>query len=263
MEQSSNNLLTSPTPPKWKAMAERSTILLGDCGSKGFGLSLPTSDNDLKGVCVEDFSASMSLSGKFEQFIEKVPPTHQYAGHDLVIYSLEKFLRLAMVGNPDVTPLLFSKNPVTITPAGVELQALVPRMIHTGWAKRFLGYMESQRQKLIGERGQKRVTRADLVAEHGWDTKYGYHLLRLGMQGIELMTDGTITMPFTGAKRDHLLAVRGGQVSLNDVLQEAGDLERELKDLMSENQWPEHPDVEYIEEWTREAYMSRWVDDRL
>lgn len=249
--------------PKWKEMATRTTILEADCGSKGFGLALPTSDNDLKGVCVEDLDASLTLSGKFEQHIEKVPAEDPqdggYPGHDLVIYSLEKFLRLAIAGNPDVTPLLFSKNPTKITKRGEELQSLVPEMIHTGWAKRFLGYMESQRQKLMGERGQKRVNRQDLINLYSYDCKYAYHLLRLGMQGIKLMTDGTITMPFTGSKQSYLMDVRGGKVSLNEVLQHAGDLERELKDLMESKQWPDAPNVKYVEEWLRDVYLSAWM----
>lgn len=266
MFESTISLLTSPPAPKWKAMAERSTILLADCGSKGFGLSLPTSDNDLKGVCIEDFSANMNLSGKFEQFIEKVQPSVgevggiPYSGHDLVIYSLEKFMRLAMAGNPDVTPLLFNRNPAKITPAGAELQALIPKMIHVGWAKRFLGYMESQRQKLMGERGQKRVTRQDLIDKYTYDCKYAYHLLRLGMQGVELMTDGTITIPFTGSNQSYLMDVRNGKVSLNDVLQLAGDLERKLKDLMSGSRWPDEPETAYLEEWMQDTYMDRWSD---
>lgn len=249
------------TEPKHKAMATRTTILLADCGSRGFGLNGPDSDHDLKGVCIEDFDCHLVLEGKFEQFIEKQEPQSNlvsYPGHDLVIYSLEKFIRLAINGNPDVTPLLFSKNCKTKTLQGQELQDLTTFMIHKGWAKRFLGYMESQRQKLVGERGQKRVNRPGLVEKYGWDTKYGYHLIRLGYQGVELMETGKITMPFTGDQRDHLLAIRNGLVPLNECLQEAGDLERKLKDLAESDQWPDQPNKEYVDEWLRATYWSTW-----
>lgn len=248
--------------PKHKAMATRTTILLADCGSHGFGLNVATSDYDLKGVCVEDFDCHLVLEGKFDQFIEKVELTTNYPGHDIVIYSLEKFIRLAIAGNPDVTPLLFSRSPEKLTPIGEELQALVPWMIHRGWAKRFLGYMESQRQKLVGERGQKRVTRNDLVEKYGHDTKYLYHLLRLGIQGVELMETGLITMPFTGSTRDHLLDIRNGKITLNECLQEAGDLERRLRDFLTDSQWPDYPNSEYVNDWLREIYWSEWAKRR-
>jgi uncharacterized protein len=34
------------------------------------------------------------------------------------------------------------------------------------------------------------TNRPELVAVHGYDTKYAMHALRLGLQGIELLTTG-------------------------------------------------------------------------
>ena len=39
------------------------------------------------------------------------------------------------------------------------------------------------------------TNRPELVAVHGYDTKYAMHALRLGLQGIELLTTGRITLP--------------------------------------------------------------------
>jgi hypothetical protein len=33
------------------------------------------------------------------------------------------------------------------------------------------------------------------VAVHGYDTKYAMHVLRLGLQGVELLTTGRFTLP--------------------------------------------------------------------
>lgn len=39
------------------------------------------------------------------------------------------------------------------------------------------------------------TNRPELVAEHGYDTKFAMHALRLGAQGVELLTTGRITLP--------------------------------------------------------------------
>jgi hypothetical protein len=39
------------------------------------------------------------------------------------------------------------------------------------------------------------TNRPELVAVHGYDTKYAMHALRLGLQGIELLSTGRITLP--------------------------------------------------------------------
>lgn len=245
--------------PKFKAMAERTTILRADIGSRGFGLNHAESDHDEKGVCIEDFEAHVRLEGKFEQHVEQDKSSPNKADHlDLEIFSLEKFLRLAIHGNPTILALLFSKNLIKSDARGIHLQELVPYLISRHWGKRFLGYMESQRQKLKGERGQMRVTRQDLIEKHGYDTKYAMHLLRLGLQGVEVMETGKMTLPMNENERGMLLRVREGLVSFNEVMQLAGDLERHLKDLIDNSSLPEAPDKAYVDNWMRNMYWQTW-----
>jgi hypothetical protein len=47
-----------------------------------------------------------------------------------------------------------------------------------------------------------------LVAEHGYDTKYAMHALRLGAQGVELLTTGRIALPAPEPDRSFLRAIR-------------------------------------------------------
>ena len=242
----------------WEAMVERTTILRADIGSHGFGLNTDGSDYDHKGVCIEDYSSYVRLEGKFEQFNRKFPVTDTFPGMDLEIFSLEKFIRLALNGNPTVLSLLFAA-PVAIDERGKALQAMAPRIVSQRAGKAFLGYMESQRQKLKGEIGQKRVTRTDLIEKHGFDTKFAMHLLRLGMQGIEIMETGRLTMPFVGTNRDFLRSVREGKVSLDNVLQKAGDLERSLRDLLGHSPLPDLPDYEFVDTWMRSMYWHTWT----
>jgi hypothetical protein len=46
------------------------------------------------------------------------------------------------------------------------------------------------------------TNRPELVAVHGYDTKYAMHALRLGLQGVELLSSGKITFPVPEPDRE-------------------------------------------------------------
>lgn len=249
----------------YKKMVESNTILRCIVGSTLYGTNLADSDVDQMGVCVESLEAVAGFR-EFEQDISQtIDPTTQKIVAETKIYGLKKFLRLALQGNPDVTPLFFvppSHQKVSHA-VGRQLQELAPHIVSRLAGARFLGYMESQRQRMIGERGQKRTNRPELVALYGYDTKYAMQLLRLGLNGVELISTGKITFPMVEGERDYLVGVRTGKFTINDVLQRAGELERELKDLIGVSPLPETPDRDLVEEWMIERYWQFWKVERF
>lgn len=56
------------------------------------------------------------------------------------------------------------------------------------------------------------TNRPELVARRGDDTKYARRALRLGVQGVELLSASRITLPVPQRQRDYLRAVRRGEV---------------------------------------------------
>jgi hypothetical protein len=54
-----------------------------------------------------------------------------------------------------------------------------------------------------------------------------YHSLRLAIQGAELMTTGTITLPMTDEHRAYLLAVRTAEFSKDDVIAQLNERDSE------------------------------------
>lgn len=258
---------------RYRKVAEDNTILRAVVGSTAHGVNLPGSDDrDEMGVCIEPLEAAQGFS-PFEQYIYRTAAEREgkhdapsQAGDlDLTIYSLKKFLRLCLQGNPSVLLLLFVKleHAVVQKALGAQLKELAPHIVSKYCGKRFLGYMESQRQRLLGEVGQKRVNRPELEAKHGYDTKYAMHVLRLGLQGVELMSTGRITLPMPEDARNFLLAVRRGEVPIQDVLQKAGDLERELKDLISDGPMPDEPNTALVEDWMINTYWNYWRAQRF
>jgi predicted nucleotidyltransferase len=253
---------------KWREMAERTTILRVPAGSTLHGLNLPGSDDsDEIGVCIEDADAFIGFS-EFEQYIYRSAAEREgkhdapsRAGDlDLTIYSLRKFLRLAMQGNPQLVQTLFVPSELCVhyDALGAHLQEMAPLIVSRHAGARYLGYLEAQRQRLLGERGQKKVNRPELEARFGFDTKYAMHILRLGFQGVELLSTGRLTLPMPERDRAFVFATRKGEVPLQDVLTKAGELERQIKDLLEDAPVPAEPARDVIESWMVERYTMAW-----
>lgn len=249
---------------------EGSTILRGLVGSTVHGLNVNDGieDRDEMGVCVERFEAAMSIREPFAQFIyrsaverEGLQDARSSAGDlDLTIYSLRKWIRLALKGNPTILLLLFTPDGqlVTCDSLGLELRALAPAIVSRRAQGPYLGYLQAQKQRLTDERGQKRVHRPELEAMYGFDTKYAMHMLRLGFQGVELLTTGRLSLPMQEPERSFLLDVRRGKVSEVQCLVRAGELEQELTNLATTSPLPAEPDEAHVEDWVLSAYRRSW-----
>jgi hypothetical protein len=91
---------------------------------------------------------------------------------------------------------------------------------------------------------------------YGFDTKYAMHMLRLGLQGVELLTTGRLSLPMREPERSYLLDVRRGKLSEQECLTRAGELEHELSDLETTSPLPEAPQEGHVEEWVLDACRS-------
>src|SRR5215470_10100538 len=101
-----------------------------------------TDSIDEMGVCIEPIEEAMSLWSPFEQFIyrsaverEGREGARSTAGDlDLTIYSLRKWMRLALRGNPTILLLLCTPDDQLIhcDPLRSALRALTPRSSRDG-----------------------------------------------------------------------------------------------------------------------------------
>lgn len=261
-----------------RAMAERWTILRVPAGSTIHGLNVEgTDDQDEVGICIEDLESVVGFS-EFEQYIYRSAAEREcrhdapsrHGDLDLTIFSLRKFLRLAMQGNPQILQCLFVPAAACITrlATGAQLQELAPLIVSRKAGARYLGYLEAQRQRLMGEHGQKKVNRPELEEKYGFNTKYAMHILRLGFEGRELMSTGRVTLPMREDERAFTFATRLGQVPLQEVLTKAGELERDIKDLLHDAPIAAEPAYNEIQSWMVKRYWESWkarrvLEDRL
>ena len=92
-----------------RAVAEPNTILLGIVGSTVHGVTVESADDrDEMGICIEppEYVAGLRL---FQQWVYRTQPEGTRSGPgdiDRTVFSLRKWCRLALAGNPTVMLLL-------------------------------------------------------------------------------------------------------------------------------------------------------------
>lgn len=249
--------------PMTLADVEFLSILRCEVGSTVHGLGVAgTDDRDELGVCIEPPEYVIGLR-HFEQHVHRSQPqgVRSQAGDlDLTIYGLRKFCSLALKGNPSIL-LLFNvpdEKCMVLEDLGRELRELAWAFASRKAGAAFLGYMQQQRQRLMGERGQMNVKRPELIAQYGFDTKYAGHIIRLGFQGIDYMRTGSFPIPMPDEQRDYILAVRTGKVDENAVLTFAGELEQELKSEIDGTSLPDKPGYAAVNAFLISAYQRSW-----
>lgn len=254
-----------------REIAEPNTILRGLVGSQVHGLNLAgTDDRDEMGVCLEPAEYVIGLR-TFEQWVFRTAeeregrkdghsPRSQHGDLDLTVYSLRKWARLALGGNPTVLLLLYvpPTDCVTLEPWGERLRELAWAFASRSSGRAFLGYLTAQKQRLLGERGGMRAKRPELIEQHGYDTKYAMHMTRLGFQGLEYMRTGRVTLPMPEPERLRCMAIRRGEADLSDILTQCGEMERDLELLIEKGPLPEHPDADAVHSFLVDAYSTRW-----
>src|SRR4051812_22893754 len=199
----------------------------------------------------------------FNQWVYRTQPEGARSGPgdvDRTVYSLRKWCRLALGGNPTVMLLLHVPDGdcTIIEQPGRELRQNKHWFASRRAGKAYLGYMQRQRDQMTGERGQMRVNRPELIDRYGFDTKYAGHVLRLGYQGIEFLEDGKLSLPMRAAERERVLDVRNGRVEFQEVLAEADELQRRLEELIQSSPLPEHPDHDAVNAYLARTYRTWW-----
>jgi len=238
-------------------------ILRAVVGSTIHGTNVAQQDDrDEMAIAIEPIEYVVGLR-HWETTVERTQPEGVKSGPgdlDLVIHSLRKYCRLAARGNPTMLLPLFvpEHGIIYITDIGRELIARRSMFLSVECGKAFLGYMKAQKSRLEGTQGGRHGTRPELVEKYGFDTKYAGHVIRLGFQGMELMTTGHLSLPMQKDHCDDVLAIRTGKWNLDRVLNLAGELEHALRDSLDTGPLPEHPDEAAINNFLCNAYKSGW-----
>lgn len=235
------------------------TLFKAEWGSRAYGTNNEHSDRDIIQVVIE---RPEHITGLFE--FKALNTSTAATGErstsedtDTVVYGLQKYAGLAVAGNPQVMATLFLDDFIEKSHMFNYLQNFRSSFVSKQSGKKYLGYMKSQRYNLEGLK-TGRTNRPELVHTHGYDTKFAMHAARLGYQGIELMTTGSIHLPMTGEALQVCRAIRNGNLSKEAALSIIRGLEAGLEDAIETADLPEFGSKEVVSELLHYIYMEDW-----
>jgi predicted nucleotidyltransferase len=174
---------------------------------------------------------------------------------DVCLYTLMKWAGLAAKGNPSALHFLFAPLEFT-TSAWSQFTEKPEIFLAKGHVKPFLGFADDQMKRLLGQKGQKNIHRAELEQKHGYDTKYAMHVIRLYGEAKELMEDGRITLP--RPNRDELTEIRSGRYSLAEIQELGAQLESEALAAQATSTLPDKVDREAISSLLADTHIRFW-----
>lgn len=237
-------------------------------GSQLAGVAMENSDRDEIGIYVESLEQMIGLEPSTEscQIRSAAVGARSQAGDtDLTVYSLRKYMKLATEGNPSLLAPLFAPESLIIKESlmAKELRELAPVIVsaRAGW--KHLGYLQGQRERMVGDGQRRRVpNRPELVEKFGYDVKYAAHALRLGLQGIEILETGRLALPMTQENIALVKSVRCGEVDFQEALTRIDQVRDRLRDTLENKQYdlPLTPDYSLINKWMVSAVTRYWKE---
>lgn len=250
---------------EWRT-ANQNLNLLAEVGSRLHGNSIGGDDQDLQGVCIEPPNVMLGVS-QFELYEYRSQPMGVRSGDgdiDLSVYGMAKWVRLIIAGNPSHLLPLFAPEAHVFHMdwPGEELRANRRLFLAREHANRFLGYLNRQRERMLGNLSQ-RSNRPELIEKYGYDTKFASHALRIAIQGAQLMRTGEIPLPLEPLQRRYLTDIRLGHYTQGEVLKKLGELENDLMSARDTSQLPERVDTDYVNYWLVDVYKRWWTEKGL
>lgn len=244
---------------------EIGTICLFIGGSQLHGAKLEgMDDTDWYGVYIEPPEYILGMKPYEHWVCSTGDPTKTNTAQDVdvTMWSLRKAVKLIASGNPTALHFLFA-SPQMFKAEWKVLQQRKHLFVSKYHAAKFLGYAVQQRRSLLGERTRD-CSRKEIIAEHGFDTKYAMHYIRILQEGIEYLRDGNITFP--RPEVELLKSIRRGKHdkwTLGAVIALGDGLVEQLKKAEEESPLPDCVDMHELSMLTADLYRSSWNRRRL
>lgn len=230
-------------------------------GSVAYGVSSDTSDMDVYGWCIPPKDMVFPhLSGEIQGFGRQKKRFDQFQEHhvlrqdslggagrnyDISIYNIVKYFQLCMDNNPNMIDSLFTPQECVlhITQIGAMVRDSRRIFLHKGCWHKFKGYAYSQLHKMSSKNPEGK--RKELREQFGFDVKFAYHVVRLLDECEQILRGGDLDLR---RNREHLKAIRRGDLTEDDIRKWASDKEKQLETLYNSDQCaiPYSPDEEKI-----------------
>ncbi len=206
-------------------------------GSRAYGLEGPDSDTDRRGFYLPPAALHWSLRGVPEQLEDEAAQE--------CYWELQKFLELALRGNPNVLECLYTPLVEHATPLARELLGMRAAFLSKLVYQTFNGYVLSQFRRL----------EQDVRAKGAVRWKHVMHMIRLLLSGIAVLREGELPVD-VGANRARLLAIRAGELPWEEVERWRHELHHALDEAYLRTRLADRPDYEAANRFLIEARRS-------
>lgn len=241
-------------------IGEGDVLAVIEAGSTAHAISVGTDDLDFTVVRVEPFDELVVGNPKRQSMMLRTQPAgvrSRPGDIDLQVYTFRRFVNLAAAGNPSVLMILFASEELRLIDNGLPGRRIADLTRSSRAAGSYQGYMQRQLDKWIGSSG-KAGSRPELVEAHGYDTKFASHAIRLGLQGIEYLTTGALTLPILEPVAGRIRDVRRGVTSEADALEWVHELIEQLEMAATASTLPDSPDKAAIDAFVAGFYADRY-----
>ncbi len=221
------------------------------------------SDIDLIGFTIPPLDYVFGVLPKYEQTEFKC--VEDDLKYDVLIYNLDKFIKLLIQSNPNVLEMLWVPDKHIIR-CGWQYDILQNNR-HMFLSKRiaasFCGYANGQLHRIksgsyTGEMGEKRK---QLVDEHGYDTKNASSLILLLSQGIEFLETGTLNCE--RKETALLLDIKHGRFPLKEIIQMSEDLFAQFDEKKKTSDLPENINLNNIQPLVRFILGASYAEETI
>ena len=231
------------------------TIYLTIMGSEAYGCCSNYSDKDLYGVTIPPKNQVFPHhEGRIFGFDFPQEPWREWQKHhvdyntnryDFKIYSLIHFFHLLRKSNPTILDSIFTSRECVMHSTEISEKIRQNRRLFLSKAAwpAYKGYAYSQLTKMKRERVES--NRKKLVDEHGYDTKFAYHIARLLNEAEQIFTKGDLDLRENSRQ---LISIRNGEWSMEQFINYAESKEKDLESIYLKSTLPMNPPEDKVKE---------------
>lgn len=233
-------------------------------GSVAYGASTgPSSDIDVHGICIPDIQTvfPQTMKGGYVEGFTKRTTNFESAQkhhinivdtqHDVCVYSIVKAFALAVDNNPNILDMLWVPDECVLNLSEIGEKIRDNRQLFLSKASyhRFRGYAYAQQKRMVTS------NRTDLIEQYGFDVKNAYHIIRLALQGKQILETGDMVL---NANAELLKDIRRGKYSLQDINQMFADAEADLERLYKTSDLRYSADTESLQKILLECLEMKY-----